>query len=96
MRSMTSHRNGSPVITRKAGLQAPITQTGFGRLVPNPAFSRDAVQPHEAIHILSSNTAAKHYAFWPDELPLTEAVAFARVRMMGHQQVTDACLPLAA
>ena len=39
-----------------------------------------------------ANTAAKDHEFWPDELPLAGAVAFAGVRLMGHQQVTDAYL----
>ena len=42
--------------------------------------------------MLSANTAAKDHAFWPDELPFAEAVAFAGVRLLGHQQVTDAYL----
>ena len=58
----------------------------------NPAFSRDAVQLREAVHVLSANTAAKDHAFWPDQLPVAAAVAFAGVRLMGHQQVTDAYL----
>ena len=69
-----------------------ITQAGFVRIVSNPAFSRDAVQPREAIQVLSANTAAKDHAFWPDQLPVAEAVAFTEVRLMGHQQVTDAYL----
>ncbi|MBM3839050.1 MAG: PIN domain-containing protein [Verrucomicrobia bacterium] len=68
------------------------TQAGFVRIVSNPAFSRDAVQPRDAIHVLSANTAAKDHSFWPDELPVAEAVAFAGVRLMGHQQVNDAYL----
>lgn len=70
----------------------PVTQAGFVRIVSNPAFSRDAVQPREAIHVLSANTAAKDHTFWPDELPFADAVAFTGVRLMGHQQVTDAYL----
>lgn len=57
-----------------------------------PRFSRDAVQPRDALHVLSANTAAKDHAFWPDEFPVAEAVAFTGVRLMGHQQVTDAYL----
>src|SRR5439155_25816077 len=70
----------------------PITQAGFIRIVSNPAFSRDAVQPREAIQVLSANTVAKDHAFWPDEIPVAEAVAFTGVRLMAHQQVTDAYL----
>jgi len=76
----------------KGWATCPFTQAGFVRIVSNPAFSRDAVQPREAIHILSANTAAKDHALWPDELALADAVAFAGLRLMGHQQVTDAYL----
>jgi toxin-antitoxin system PIN domain toxin len=76
----------------KGWATCPFTQAGFVRIVSNPAFSRDAVQPREAIHILSANTAAKDHNFWPDELPLADAVAFTGLRLMGHQQVTDAYL----
>ena len=76
----------------KGWATCPFTQAGFVRIVSNPAFSRDAVQPREAIHVLSANTAAKDHTFWPDELPFAEAVAFTGVRLMGHQQVTDAYL----
>jgi uncharacterized protein len=44
------------------------------------------------LQVLTANTAAKDHAFWPDELPVAEAVAFTGVRLMGHQQVTDAYL----
>ena len=76
----------------KGWATCPFTQAGFVRIVANPAFSRDAVQPREAIQVLSANTAAKDHAFWPDELPLAESVAFTGVRLLGHQQVTDAYL----
>ena len=34
----------------------------------------------------------KDHSFWPDQLPLAEAIAFAGLRLVGHQQVTDAYL----
>ncbi len=70
----------------------PFTQAGFVRIVSNPAFSRDAVQPREATHVLSANTAAKDHTFWADDLAFADAVAFAGLRLIGHQQVTDAYL----
>lgn len=76
----------------KGWATCPLTQAGFVRIVSNPAFSRDAVRPREAIQVLTANTAAKDHAFWPDALPVAETVAFAGVRLMGHQQVTDAYL----
>jgi predicted nucleic acid-binding protein len=41
---------------------------------------------------LSANTVAKDHAFWADDVPVAEAVAFSGVRLAGHQQVTDAYL----
>lgn len=76
----------------KGWATCPFTQAGFVRIVSNPAFSRDAVQPREAIHVLSANTTAKDHKFWTDDLSLAEAVAFSGVRLVGHQQVTDAYL----
>ena len=76
----------------KGWATCPFTQAGFVRIVSNPAFSRDAVQPREAMYVLAANTAAKDHAFWPDEVPFAEAVAFAGMRLLGHQQVTDAYL----
>lgn len=70
----------------------PFTQAGFVRIVSNPAFSRDAVTPRDAVGVLAANTASKDHAFWPDELPLAEAIAFAGSKLLGHQQVTDAYL----
>ena len=76
----------------KGWATCPFTQAGFVRIVSNPAFSRDAVQPRDAAQVLLANTAAKDHVFWSDDLPFAEAVAFAGVRLMGHQQVTDAYL----
>ena len=70
----------------------PFTQAGFVRIVSNPAFSRDAVTPRDAVGVLAANTASKDHAFWPDEIPLAEAIAFAGSKLLGHQQVTDAYL----
>ena len=76
----------------KGWATCPFTQAGFVRIVSNPAFSRDAVQPRDAAQVLLANTAARDHVFWGDDLPFAEAVAFAGVRLMGHQQVTDAYL----
>ena len=85
MKWFTRHR-------RKGWVTCPFTQAGFVRIVSNPAFSRDAVQPREALQVLVANTAAKDHVFWSDDQPFAEAVAFAGVRLLGHQQVTDAYL----
>jgi uncharacterized protein len=76
----------------KGWTTCPITEAGFVRIVSNPAFSRDAVTPREAVGVLAANTAAEDHQFWPDDLAFTEAVAFAGAHLVGHQQVTDAYL----
>jgi uncharacterized protein len=70
----------------------PLTQSGFVRVVSNPAFSRDAVTPREAASVLAANTAAADHVFWPDDMPFAAAAAGAGPRLVGHQQVTDAYL----
>lgn len=76
----------------KGWATCPLTEASFVRIVSNAAFSRDAVTPREAAGVLAANTVAKDHAFWPDELPFAEAIAFAGARLAGHQQVTDAYL----
>ena len=76
----------------KGWATCPLTEAGFVRIVSNAAFSRDAVTPREAAGVLAANTAAKDHAFWPDEWPFAQAIAFAGARLVGHQQVTDAYL----
>lgn len=66
-----------------------MTQAGFVRIVSNPAFSRDAVRPLEAVQLLEANTSAKDHSFWPGVQTLAESITLTDVRLMGHQQVTD-------
>ena len=93
-----SHEQHAPAVAwfarhRSRGwATCPFTQAGFVRIVSNPAFSRDAVQPRDATQVLVANTSAKDHVWWADDLPFAEAVSFAGVRLIGHQQVTDAYL----
>jgi hypothetical protein len=43
-------------------------QAAFVRLVSNPAFSRDAVTPQEAITLLTGNLKHRCHRFWSDEI----------------------------
>jgi toxin-antitoxin system PIN domain toxin len=70
----------------------PLTEAGFVRIVSNPAFSRDAVTPREAIGLLAANTRAADHVFWPADRPIADVASTAGSRLVGHQQVTDACL----
>lgn len=77
---------------RQGWATCPFTQAAFVRLISNPAFSRDAVTPQEAIALLSANLKDRHHQFWRDEISLTEAVEGFQGRLVGHRQVADAYL----
>jgi len=70
----------------------PLTESAFVRIVSNPAFSRDAVTPREAVGLLSANTRAADHVFWPADLAIGDAAGAAGARLVGHQQVTDTYL----
>ena len=76
----------------KGWATCPLTEAGFVRIVSNTAFSRDAVTPREAAGLLAANTEARDHRFWQDDLPFVQSVTFAGLRLVGHQQVTDAYL----
>jgi toxin-antitoxin system PIN domain toxin len=70
----------------------PFTQSGFVRIVSNPAFSRDAMAPTNAVELLRENLEHPGHSFWPADIPVTEAVRGMLPRLTGHQQITDAYL----
>lgn len=70
----------------------PLTQLGCVRLMSNPAFSRDALHPVEALALLEKNLAHPAHEFWPDRLPLSAAVKGVEAGLTGHRQVVDAYL----
>src|SRR5229473_2976762 len=78
--------------SRRGWATCPVTQTGFVRIVSNPAFSPDAVSPQEAISVLAANLQHRWHQFWADAIGLEEATHAFRHRVVGHQQVTDAYL----
>jgi uncharacterized protein len=69
-----------------------LTQLGFVRIVSNPAFSRDALSPGEALALLGENVAHPAHEFWTDRLQVPPAVKGIETRLQGHKQVTDAYL----
>lgn len=70
----------------------PITQSGFVRLVSNPALTADAPSVPEAVELLQVNLTHPGHEFWPDDLDLMEAIAQSGARLQGHKQITDAYL----
>jgi uncharacterized protein len=76
----------------KGWATCPITQTAFVRIISNPAFSSDAVEPLEAVTILQANLKHPHHQFWPDNVSLPAALHSFSGHLVGHRQVTDAYL----
>jgi uncharacterized protein len=70
----------------------PITQSGFVRIVSNPAFSRHAVSPKAALDVLKASLRHPHHRFWADDLDVAQSIGPLLPRLQGHQQVTDAYL----
>jgi uncharacterized protein len=73
-------------------MTCPITQTAFVRIISNPVFSRDAVEPLEAVGILEANLKHPHHQFWADDVSLPAGVGSLGAPLLVHKQVTDAYL----
>jgi toxin-antitoxin system PIN domain toxin len=69
-----------------------LTQLGFVRLVSNPAFSRDALAPAEAVALLAENLTHAAHEFWTEGIQVPAAMKETAVRLQGHGQLTDAYL----
>jgi toxin-antitoxin system PIN domain toxin len=69
-----------------------LTQLGFVRIVSNPAFSRDALSPADALALLAENLAHPAHEFWTDRLQVPVAVHGIEARLQGYRQLTDAYL----
>jgi len=69
-----------------------LTQLGFVRIVSNPAFSRDALSPVDALALLGENLTHPGHEFWTDSLQVPMAVRSMEARLQGYKQLTDAYL----
>jgi uncharacterized protein len=81
-----ARRRGGPWAT------CPLTQLGFVRLVSNPAFSREALSPIDAVRLLAANIDHEYHAFWPDAIDLPKAVHTLPGMFQGVKQFNDAYL----
>jgi len=77
---------------REGWATCPLTQTGFVRILSNPAFSPNALTPAPALALLQANLGHPAHRFWADELSFIQALEPFHPRLTGHQQVTDAYL----
>jgi uncharacterized protein len=69
-----------------------VTQLGFVRIVSNPAFSRDALSPTEALALLGENLTHPAHEFWAASHQVPVALKGIEARLQGHKQLTDAYL----
>jgi toxin-antitoxin system PIN domain toxin len=69
-----------------------LTQLAFVRIVSNPAFSRDALSPTEAVALLRENLTHPAHEFWAESLQVPAAVKGTESRLQGYRQLTDAYL----
>ena len=76
----------------KGWATSPIVETGFVRILSNPAFSRRAVTPVEAIDALRITLEHPGHQFWADDISVPEGLVSIAKGISGHQLVTDAYL----
>ncbi len=91
----TSHRQAQQWFATNAHrgwATCPLTQCAFVRIISNPAFSRDALTPTEALGVLEANLKHHSHRFWPDDISFLEALTRVGGKVNGHQQVTDSYL----
>lgn len=76
---------------RASWASCPLTELAFVRIVSNPAFSVDALNPADALALLKRSLAHPRHEFWPDEVEVSDALGQA-AGQKGHRQLTDAYL----
>jgi toxin-antitoxin system PIN domain toxin len=67
----------------------PLTELAFVRIVSNPAFSKEALSPAEALALLGRNLSHAGHQLWPDEVGVVEALQRSAGNLQGHRQLTD-------
>lgn len=70
----------------------PFTQAAFVRILCNPTFSANALTPANALLVLETNLNLAGHHFWPDSIPVVDALKKIKQRFTGHRQITDAYL----
>jgi len=70
----------------------PITESGFVRLVSNPAFTANPPSVLSALRLLKTETeAGANHHFWKDDVPVS-GLGSRWSKGLGHKQITDAYL----
>ncbi len=77
---------------RQGWATCAMTEAGFIRIVSNPAFSRRAVSPRDALEVLNGSLQHPAHRFWTEDIGVVTALAPFGRRLLGHRQITDAYL----
>ena len=66
-----------------------ITETGFIRIMSNPAYRAVTATPLEAAERLARFCRSGGHIFWADDVPPRVSLEELGVQLQGHRQVTD-------
>lgn len=77
---------------RRGWATCSLTQVAFVRIVANPAFSKEAVRPGQALATLQASLEHASHRFWADRWGFASLVEPFANRLVGHRQVSDAYL----
>ena len=70
----------------------PITESGFVRVMSNPAYGPDTHRPGTVIKALRQFRQSGHHLFWDATVSLTDDRLFNLDVVRGHGQLTDVYL----
>lgn len=70
----------------------PLTETGFVRVLANPAYGAAVVRPVDLVGRLRQFCSTKDHVFWPASVSLTDEDLFSPALIRGHRQLSDVYL----
>jgi hypothetical protein len=70
----------------------PVTESGFVRVLSNPAYGSAVTRPSELVARLRRFCESGHHEFWPDLVSIRDAALFDPAFIAGHRQITDVYL----
>ena len=70
----------------------PITESGFVRVVSNPAYPGRRTRVAHAVARLRRFSESGGHTHWPDDVSILQTEAFDPSHLAGHREVTDVYL----
>jgi uncharacterized protein len=67
----------------------PVTETGFVRVLSNPAYNGTVTRLEAIVERLRMFRASGHHHFWDEAVSITDLEAVRPSYVRGHRQVTD-------